>query len=266
MGFQIARITALTALSLVSVVGTGCYTDESDDPEAMGTDAAGSGDTGGTTGAGDDSNPITTTLMTTGVTTIMPMDDDSTGGEASTGDGEDNATNVDTGMATTGGVEMDCGTYCGIYMDACSDFSQYANDQECMDHCGQWPVGTEQDVEGDTLGCRMYHVTVASGNEPSVHCPHASPSGDGVCAEEEAPDCQTYCETYLGNCTGDNGVYVDMDDCMTQCAPWYPGLVEDISRNTVGCRTYHGGAPAFGDPELHCPHAGPGGADVCVFE
>ncbi len=31
--------------------------------------------------------------------------------------------------------------------------------------------------------------------------------------------------------------------------------------DTLGCRLYHGGAPAITDPVLHCPHAGPTGGD-----
>ena len=52
---------------------------------------------------------------------------------------------------------------------------------------------------------------------------------------------------------------------MDQCEPWYQGSDADLDGNPVGWRIYHTGAPAFGDPELHCPHAGPGGASVCAF-
>ena len=43
-------------------------------------------------------------------------------------------------------------------------------------------------VAGDSLGCRIYHSTVASSIDPSVHCPHAGPNGDGICADDGAPD------------------------------------------------------------------------------
>jgi hypothetical protein len=36
-----------------------------------------------------------------------------------------------------------------------------------------------------------------------------------------------------------------------------------MSGNTLGCRIYHGGAPAVMDAATHCPHAGPSGAGVC---
>jgi hypothetical protein len=36
------------------------------------------------------------------------------------------------------------------------------------------PGGTEQSTSGDTLGCRIYHLTVANSSAAmaTVHCPH----------------------------------------------------------------------------------------------
>ncbi len=265
MGLNNVRNCALKGFVLLAMTGLACDNDEGGDEAAAETDGTG-GDTGGTTAADEGPEPITTTLNTS--TTLPPADGDSTsegGDEESTAADDMDPDDGPGDTSTGGGADLSCESYCGIYMGACTDYNAYGNMQECMDHCGQWPLGAVEDTGGDSLGCRLYHATVASGSEPAVHCPHAGPNGDSVCAEEDAPDCQTYCETYMGNCTEDNGVYQDMDDCMTQCAPWYQGSVEDIAGNTVGCRTYHGGAPAFGDAEMHCPHAGPGGAGVCVF-
>ena len=135
-----------------------------------------------------------------------------------------------------------------------------------MAQCNQWPVGEADATGGDSLGCRLYHVTVAKGGDALIHCPHAGPSGgDGVCVAEDAPTCTDYCDTYMMNCTDKNNVYEgNLDACMTACALWYPGTNADTSGDTIGCRTYHAGAPAIGDPVKHCPHAGPSGADVCV--
>lgn len=205
-------------------------------------------------------------------TTAATNDGSTTGGTGTpetTETGDPPVGSTDDGMmdGTTAAVPaLECAEYCGIYMEACVDFTEYANDQECMDQCGQWPVGAAEDVGGDSLGCRTYHATVASSADPDVHCPHAGPSGAMTCTAADAPTCADYCDTYFDSCTDDLNVYVDMDDCLAQCAPWYPGTVGDVAGNTIGCRTYHAGAPAVGDPDLHCPHAAPGGADVCVFE
>jgi hypothetical protein len=200
------------------------------------------------------------------------MDGSGSGTEADpTADPTVDPTGLETGNDSMGDstgmpAALDCAEYCGIYMDACVDFTEYANEQECMDQCGQWPIGDAADTAGDTLGCRLYHVTVASSADPALHCPHAGPSGDATCADAGAPTCVDYCDTYFDNCTGDLNVYTDVDDCLAQCAPWYPGAVGDTAGNSIGCRTYHSGAPAVGDPDLHCPHAAPGGGGVCVYE
>ena len=49
-----------------------------------------------------------------------------------------------------------------------------------MDACKMWYAGTDADTAGDTIGCRTYHAGAALG-DPVTHCPHASPSGGGVC-------------------------------------------------------------------------------------
>jgi hypothetical protein len=89
-------------------------------------------------------------------------------------------------------------------------------------------------------------------------------------AMEDAPmvtgnDCATYCTQITTNCTGDNAQYVDMADCMSYCAAaaWPPGDPGAAGGNSLACRIYHGGAPAAGDPAMHCAHAGASGAGVC---
>ena len=118
-------------------------------------------------------------------------------------------------------------------------------------------------VDGDSLACRYYHVTVASMTDPMIHCPHAGPNGAGECVDPNAPTCDGYCTVYFMNCKNDLNLYNDMQNCLDQCAPWYPGVKGDTAGNSIGCRDYHAGV-ALGDPDLHCPHAGPGGAMVCV--
>ncbi len=226
---------------------TACASADSDD----------SGDGGGSTGmmASEDSG---TAAMTAGAS-------EDTTGAADTQDPMGSSSAAMDDGSTGAGVELDCATYCGIYLEACVDFTEYANEQECMDQCGQWPVGAVEDTENDSLGCRIYHATVAGSAAADLHCPHAGPSGAATCVDAGAPNCADYCDTYFDNCTGDINVYADLEDCMTQCAPWYPGTMGDTAGNTIGCRTYHAGAPAVGDPQLHCPHAAPGGGGVCVF-
>jgi hypothetical protein len=65
----------------------------------------------------------------------------------------------------------------------------------------------------------------------------------------------------MTNCTGANAQFTDMATCMGTCAGYPTGAITDMSGNTLGCRIYHGGAPAMGMPTMHCSHAGPTGGD-----
>ncbi|MCA9708619.1 MAG: hypothetical protein KDK70_22410, partial [Myxococcales bacterium] len=156
-----------------------------------------------------------------------PADDSSDGGMDTSSTGDEPP------------MELSCEAYCGIYMDACQDFGEYANEQHCLDHCAQWPIGTMADTAGDSLGCRTYHVTVASSTDPQLHCPHAGPSGMHVCVDEGAPDCDLYCTRYFNNCEGDLNLWADMDECMSTCGEWYPGGATDTSGHSIGCRAYY---------------------------
>lgn len=245
--------------SLFAVTLAGCSDDGSDSTtttSATATATATMTATGtGTDGTGTDG---TGTDGTTSPTTGVPTTD------ATTADTTTDATT--DGTSTTGQpVDLSCENYCDIYKTACVDVSEYDNDAACLAQCNQWPVGEANATGGDSLGCRLYHVTVASTTDPLVHCPHAGPSGDGVCVDAAAPTCDAYCSKYFANCTADLNLYNDMADCMTQCAAWYPGNVADAGGDTVGCRLYHAGA-AMADAMTHCPHAGPGGGGVCVTQ
>lgn len=238
---------------------------------ALALSVAACGDSGGRDDAESTSDPqVTSTTPMTSTTTEDPpttgeTTNDSTTTTVDPPDPTTSTTTPDPTTTTTTGGELSCESYCEIYAVSCKDFSEYDNTQACLDQCGQWPVGTADEIKGDSLGCRTYHVEVAGMVDANVHCPHAGPNGAGECVDPAAPTCADYCAEYFKNCVDDLDLYDgDMDSCMTQCATWYPGFSGQMDGDTVGCREYHAGA-AFGDPVVHCPHAGPGGANVCVI-
>ena len=61
-------------------------------------------------------------------------------------------------------------------------------------------------------------------------------------------------------------LYKDEADCLDQCSHFWPGVKGATEGDSVGCREYHAGNPALSDPDLHCPHAGPGGGGVCAVQ
>lgn len=227
----------------------------------------GAGDSSASVGS-EDSGSSSSTAASDGMTTA-PTSAATLTTSASTTD----ATDTDATTATTtdptigdssGGTALDCAEYCDVYMSSCVDHNEYANDEDCMANCAQWPIGEATDTGVDTLGCRIYHATVAGSTDPAMHCPHAGPSGAATCVDAEAPACDLYCMRYFSNCDGDLNAFADEAECMSECSAWYPGTEGDVDGHTIGCHSYHANA-ALGDPDTHCPHAGPGGGGICVL-
>lgn len=81
-----------------------------------------------------------------------------------------------------------------------------------------------------------------------------------------APTCENYCATIQASCT-DVPQYPSEQACVAYCKDFGKipvGAAEDMSGNTVGCRTYHATVAVLQNNQaLHCPHAGPSGGDVC---
>lgn len=232
--------------------------DDNDDGMADDTSGGSVGESGSTTDAMTTTMTTAPTTAETLSTTTDPATTDATTTDPAT-------TDPDTGDSSTGEpADLSCESYCSIYAASCVDHSEYSNDQDCLDNCAQWPIGEAADTGVDSLGCRIYHATVAGSTDPEEHCPHAGPSGDGMCVAADAPDCATYCMRYFENCTGDLNAFMDETECNAECSTWYAGTFKDTDGHTIGCHSYHAMAAA-GDAETHCPHAGPGGGGICVL-
>ena len=91
----------------------------------------------------------------------------------------------------------------------------------------------------------------------------SSSTGTGMTA---TLDCKSYCAEVMTNCKTANEQYKSMDSCMNVCAALPPGTLGATDGNSLGCRLYHGGAPAVATPDLHCAHAGPTGGDKIVSD
>lgn len=96
---------------------------------------------------------------------------------------------------------------------------------------------------------------------PMIDAPPAI-DGPDVDAPPGSPTCATYCATIQAHCTAANQQYVDEAQCLAACAAFELGMDGDMDGNSVGCRTYHAELAAT-TPNMHCVHAGPGGAGVC---
>ncbi len=142
---------------------------------------------------------------------------------------------------------LTCQYYCDVIENACTDgLDPYPND-DCSAYCNaKFEPGTFGDTAGDTLGCRIYHAEVAAQGDAEVHCPHAGPTGGGVCGE--------WCEVYCGLAAQCEGLYADDDACAAACAEFEEGPADG---DTVQCRIL---ALAGGD----CAAGAADGGGVCV--
>lgn len=173
-----------------------------------------------------------------------------------------------------------------------------SNSDECVRQCSVIPnrekmagraasentFDLKKDHEGDTIQCRLVHLTLAS-TSPKLadeHCAHAyinpQPMGAegaeqaaycSTLAGQTAPRCEDYCAIVTAACVDTDEekakVYESVAECMGACKAMDPGNLADyMGTNTVACRKYHAyNAVVLGNPTAHCAHAGPGGADLC---
>ncbi len=67
---------------------------------------------------------------------------------------------------------MNCEGFCSVAVKVCG--STYADETACMTECSGFMDTVRYDVSeasGDTLACRLYHLTAAA-VDPVMHCPH----------------------------------------------------------------------------------------------
>jgi len=139
---------------------------------------------------------------------------------------------------------------------------------DCSSICSLYSTGSiGNDVDLNTLACRIYHVQAAieTGNL-AYHCPHSSPNGNGVCGTQ----CGAYCTQVIGACSSatlNTPQYASESACMQYCQndmqTNFLGNWNDTAGDTVGCRVYHADNAQVTGSTAHCLHAGPSGDNVC---
>jgi len=173
-------------------------------------------------------------------------------------------------------AQLDCPTYCNTFQAHCNSsiagvpVAWYSSYAECLQICAAFPLGNITDTGGNTLGCRLYHAGAPAVANASYHCPHASPSGGGVCGDY----CDAYCSIGLSQCTAasgwplmESGLFNDQNDCHSVCSATYNlgNINTDTAGNTLGCRLYHAQASIFTGDLLHCSHASASGNGYCTY-
>ena len=218
----------------------------------------GCGDSGNGNDGGTDGNTIGDTA---GQDTSKPDTGTQDTGTQDTG-------TQDTGPMDGGGIALNCTSYCNAMAQVCTGAmnGQYLDTATCMAMCAKIPGGDAGAMMGNTLACRVYHVTVASQNvtQANTHCPHAGPYGFGQCGTE----CESFCVLYNAQCGANN---FGGGGCTQAC----PGIANpanttmsflNATGNTLDCREYHL-ENAYKANDMngagHCAHVANNGGGVC---
>jgi hypothetical protein len=184
----------------------------------------------------------------------------------------------------------DCEGYCTLYNRACDGNSNnpfngaIGRDQSgdlnaCIDKCRAIRPATHDSIgdaaptpgydfhsgalSGDTLGCRLYYVSLAV-SDPA-NCDTAGIRPSGPCLGSSTPDCGDYCLALGVACETDElKVYETDQQCEAVCRATTDGIKQTVDQvDTIGCRTAHEFNALLIDPIAHCPHISPLGAGVC---
>lgn len=147
---------------------------------------------------------------------------------------------------------LTCANYCDSVLEVCVDENaQYTTTAQCLQICAHMDLGTTDDTNINTLGCRN-RFAIEAIEAPGIHCTSAGPGGNGVCGS----NCESFCHGQNSVCVGANQQYNTIAGCMNACATLddsvsYTHTV--LSGNTLACRLSHLSLAA-GVPNTHCPH------------
>ncbi len=99
--------------------------------------------------------------------------------------------------AGPGGADFcgsNCEGFCSLAVAACGKTeAEFKDAKTCMATCKQFPDTTDtmpfsvNDTTGNTISCRLYHVSVAT-TDPKTHCPHITlKSTPDTCQDPPTP-------------------------------------------------------------------------------
>lgn len=168
---------------------------------------------------------------------------------------------------------ISCASYCTEVMDACrGENAPYLDREDCRAHCevyAGWDAGERGRFTVNTIGCRIEHALLALAEGPELHCPHAGPTGGGLCGSW----CDNYCTLEERNCREQgHQIYPSLEACATACIAIHDAgmpATRDNTGDSLQCRINHllfaGHNPPSSSRD-HCPHANPVATPPCVGE
>jgi len=119
-------------------------------------------------------------------------------------------------------------------------------------------------VEERQFDEQLAEQRAGEGDDDSDDADAADDDGDSDDDTDDEPPpselCQDYCDQAMKNCTDEFALYASPEACLALCAYLPEG--DDDDGNNVACRLRQARlAGTTGEPDVHCPAAGPGGND-----
>ncbi len=180
-----------------------------------------------------------------------------------------------------------CESWCAQMEEVCPEEALHPH-ESCMTFCendttAPFAVGSLSDTTGNSLGCRLNWLQLASQADNEMDrlqaCGYAHASGGDQCGTF----CENYCEVGLQTCGEANDAlmdswpetWVDWDTCMDVGGDYPVEVLSGISQteqhfgygDTVQCRLHHEqaaviqGADQAAHFDLHCQHASMASSD-----
>lgn len=164
-------------------------------------------------------------------------------------------------------VDTSCSAYCTAALRACTGVhTLFPDAPTCLAQCEKrvtdGVIASGPAIAGNTLACRM-KWPLRPDFDQDRDCPRMSFRGGGACGDLP----ENFCRLANAACVGGNQQYAGIGQCTNFATGLRQGTTDDTGgQNTLYCRYYHIEVAyrSAEDAEIHCPHGGPTGADVCT--
>lgn len=159
----------------------------------------------------------------------------------------------DADALCVGDGEPSCEEMCRHAQGTCrGERAVYESTEQCLAVCELFDQGSPGDTFHPTVACRTYHAVTAAVDDADFHCPHAGPTGDGMCGPDDGDvtgSCQAFC-TILEAACGDHDQWEARAACEAACStdlagkgaqPTMPGyrVATAESGDNLHCRALH---------------------------
>ncbi|HEX2734630.1 MAG TPA: hypothetical protein VHM70_23660 [Polyangiaceae bacterium] len=130
-----------------------------------------------------------------------------------------------------------------------------------MRHAWLWVALATMFASGCLVEERKYDSKLAAAYVKGNSKPSKDADAEAGPASGDSKECLAYCDHVMKNCSDEYAVYASEETCLGICKLLPLTAKSTESQNTVACRNEQALlAGQTGEPDVHCPAAGPGGS------